>query len=309
MTLLDRLRPIPGPPPISAAIAACILIAVAVALALANVDAAGDGDAMTAARLGRCEASFAGGRCGTSVHAMRRCLTSHESELCSAVSAFVGDASKLRLGRQARLTRVLRSLRRKSAVSARMAAALPVLRKPQTGTEADQLASVRRLIFAEPSGVLLRKAFAATKVDLARARRFYYDAASGAAQYVAPGTEGAFCTIGVNGTQVSEMGCSRIGPGVEAHGTMRMTVMKGGYELSGLLPRGARRFRVVSSKHDVKEGVANRWGGFRFAGKGIAAKLEAEMRDGRWRVIEDQPFPPPPPRGRKLEGHTSSSGR
>lgn len=299
--------------PISVGIVACIVLSIGVAVALASTETVRDGSIPAIASLRRCKGPVSSATCFVSARRMRRCPSSRKGGYCRAVSAFIGDAQELRLVRHAYLGEVLTSLKGVSAFDAesgRLADALPVLRKPQTATELEQLASLQRVAIAEPSSVLIRKALKATEANLKRARRFYYDSASGEAQYVVPGAKGAFCTLNVDRGGISRMGCSKIGGALEEDGTIAMTVLKGGYELSGLLPRGARKFRIVSANHEVLEAFANRWGGFQIAGKGVLMRFEARMRSGRWRVIVDTPFPPlTPQRESKARGHASTSSR
>lgn len=297
--------------PISAGIVACLLASIAAAVALANTEAAGGGSLVAAASMTRCGGLVTSSTCVVSLvgakRGAKRCPASSKGRSCRAVSVFVGDAEELRLVRPAYLKHVLASLRRASVTyveSGRLAKALPVLRKRQTEAEARQIASLRKLAATDPSSTLVKKVLEATEAKLVHARRFYFDSASGEAEYVVPGAKGDFCTLNVKGREISRLGCSKIGTGVERNGMIGMTVVKGGYELGGLLPRGATRFRVVDSKHDVYEGSPSRWGGFEIAGKGAMSRLEAQTRSGRWRVIVNTRFPP-----LAAARHSSSSSR
>lgn len=299
--------------PISAGIVACVVLSVGVAVALASTVTVDDGSVPATASLRACDGPVSGEACYISPAGLTRCPSLPSGRYCTAVSAFIGDAQALRLVRHAYLKQVFASLQGRGALyaqSGRLGRALPILRKRQTEAEANQLAMLSRLAISEQSSLLIRRALQATEASLKRARRFYYDSASGESQYVVPGANGAFCTLNVDKGRISGMGCSKVGSSVEQNGTIAMSVTKGGYELSGLLPRGARKYRILDRNRRVREGSANRWGGFAIAGKGVLLRFEARMRSGEWRVIVDTPFPSLPRRRQRTpSGHASSSGR
>lgn len=171
-------------------------------------------------------------------------------------------------------------------VSPRIAVAFPVLRKPQDASEAQQLPAVAfvmsMLASQTPNGTGQANSELARRVSQA----------GDDAEYLVPGNE-VVCMVSITAGRATGGGCAPASS-VETVGTTSLTVSPGGYELTGILPRGTSDARIVDATGHTTTVVANANRAFRFFTATPLARLEYQLPGGGEHV--GSLAPPPSPR-------------
>jgi hypothetical protein len=158
-------------------------------------------------------------------------------------------------------------------VPARIAAEFPALTKAIGADEAQQLPAVARVM-----GTLAREGNAAGQggANSALARRVSQDGEN--AEYVVPGNE-VVCLVAISVGHATGGGCAPA-PSVEAKGTTSLTVVPGGYEVSGILPTGTADVTITASNGSATVVDANANHAFEFYSAVPLAKLVYSLPGG-----------------------------
>jgi hypothetical protein len=118
--------------------------------------------------------------------------------------------------------------------------------------------------------------------------RAYYRA-GGNVGYLVPGDNGNVCTVEIVQGELSRVACGS-SSGIATKGTTSTTVVRGGYEVSGLLPRGTRAVSITGADGHTSRVEVDAYGGFDFVGTGSLARVSYTLPDGREEIDSSQ-FP------------------
>jgi|HubBroStandDraft_6_1064221.scaffolds.fasta_scaffold403456_2 hypothetical protein len=179
-------------------------------------------------------------------------------------------------------------------VPARIAAEFPALRKAIDSSEAEQLPAVAKVMGMlasrdEPSET------AGANSELAR--RVSQDGEN--AEYVVPGNE-VVCMVAITVGHPTGGGCASASS-VETTGTTSLTVVPGGYEVSGILPAGISDVRITNTSKQTAIVAANANHAFEFFSASPLEKLSYALPSGGEHEgsleLPAPPDAPPPPTG------------
>jgi hypothetical protein len=170
-------------------------------------------------------------------------------------------------------------------VPSRIAAAFPALRRSLDTSEAQQLPVVAHVM-----GMLASQDEPNTggaNSDLARR----ISQVGEDAEYLVPGNE-VICIVSITLGRATGGGCAPASS-VEAVGTTSLTVLPGGYDLTGILPRGTTDASITDALGQTTTVVANANRAFHFFSAAPLARLLYELPGGG-RQISSLALPPPP---------------
>jgi hypothetical protein len=169
-------------------------------------------------------------------------------------------------------------------VPPRIAAAFPALRKTLDAGEAQQLPEVARVM-----SVLESKAEANTGgANSELARRISQLGED--AEYLVPGRE-VLCVVSITAGHPTGGGCALLAS-VDAFGTTSLTVVPGGYEVTGILPNGTADARITDAGGQTTTVMPNANRAFQFFGTGPLARLAYRLAGGAQHV-GSLTLPPP----------------
>jgi len=158
-------------------------------------------------------------------------------------------------------------------VPARIAAEFPALAKAVGAGEAQQLPAVARVMSALASeGEMAAHAGA----NSALARRVSQDGEN--AEYVVPGNE-IVCLVAISVGQATGGGCAPASS-VETNGTTSLTVVPGGFEVSGILPTGTSDVTITTTSGSATVVDANANHAFEFYSTAPLAKVVYSLPAG-----------------------------
>jgi hypothetical protein len=177
-------------------------------------------------------------------------------------------------------------------VPPRLAADFPALLKTVDTSEAPQLAGVAKVM-----GVLASRDEPAVigEANPELARRISDDGED--AEYLVPGNE-VLCMVVIAAGHGTGGGCAPVSS-VEADGTTSLTVVPGGYEVSGILPIGTSSVSISTTTGQTTVVAANADHAFEFLSAVPLSKLVYSLPSGAQHTGSlDLPPPrdlPPPP--------------
>ncbi|MGH2833425.1 MAG: hypothetical protein ACRDK2_11695 [Solirubrobacteraceae bacterium] len=171
-------------------------------------------------------------------------------------------------------------------VPAETAAAFPLLEKQADAEETQQLPLVANAILA-----LERSPGGAGGANPTLARAYYQTGAN--AGYLVPGTGDNLCTVQIYNGQLSQAGCGSASA-ISTKGILSTTVVPGGYEVSGLLPRGTKAVNLTGADGHTTSVEVNADGGFDLVGTGTLTRIAYKLPSGG-EEVDSTRFPPPPP--------------
>jgi hypothetical protein len=127
------------------------------------------------------------------------------------------------------------------------------------------------------------------------ARRISQDGEN--AEYVVPGSE-VVCMVAISVGHPTGGGCASASS-VETTGTTSLTVVPGGYEVSGILPAGTRDVRITNTSQQTTVVAANENHAFEFFSAAPLAKLSYALpsggvHEGSLELLPPPDAPPPP---------------
>ena len=158
-------------------------------------------------------------------------------------------------------------------VPTRIAAEFPALSKAISAGEAQQLSAVARVMGTITSQGELAEDGGA---NVALARRISRDGES--AEYVVPGNE-VVCLVAISAGHATGGGCAPASL-VETKGTTGLTVVPGGYEVSGILPTGTSDVTITTSSGSTTVVDANANHAFEFYSAAPLANLVYSLPGG-----------------------------
>jgi hypothetical protein len=175
-------------------------------------------------------------------------------------------------------------------VPPRIAAAFPALGKALDASEAQQLPLV-----AQVMSVLAGQSEANTGgANSGLARRISLVGED--AEYLVPGNE-VLCIVAIATGRARAGGCAPA-TSLETVGTTSLTVVPGGYELTGILPEGTRQVSVTDAPGETTVVAANANRAFHFFSAARLAELVYDLPGGGRHVgslaLPDPPHLPPP---------------
>lgn len=173
-------------------------------------------------------------------------------------------------------------------VSAQMSADFPVLSKTPDSEEMRQLPMVARAI--ESLGKL-PGGLGGAGANPALARMYYRVGEN--AGYLVPGNADVLCSVQIYEGKPIGAGCGTASTWL-AKGSVSTTVVPGGYEVSGLLPRGTKQVSVTGADGHTSSVDADAYGGFDFVGAGAITRIAYKLPNGR-EEVDSSRFPPPTP--------------
>jgi hypothetical protein len=176
-------------------------------------------------------------------------------------------------------------------VSPRVAAAFPVLRKTLDASEAQQLPAVTRVM----SMLARQDEPNAGGASSELARRISQVAED--AEYLVPGNE-TVCIVSITAGHPTGGGCARASS-VETEGTTSLTVVPGGYTVTGILPGGTADVRITDAGGQTVTVTANANRAFHFFSATPLVRLAYQLPGGGQHVgsLALSPPPDPPPVG------------
>ncbi len=158
-------------------------------------------------------------------------------------------------------------------VPARIAAEFPALGKAIGAGEAQQLPAVAKVMGTIASE---DEAGADGGANSELARRVSQNGEN--AEYVVPGNE-VVCLVAISVGHATGGGCAPASS-VESKGTTSLTVVPGGYEVSGILPTGTSEVSITTSSGNTTAVDANANHAFEFYSAAPLAKLVYALPDG-----------------------------
>jgi len=179
-------------------------------------------------------------------------------------------------------------------VPPRIAAAFPALRKALDASEAQQLPAVAQVMSIlashdEPGST------GGANSELARR----ISQAGEDAEYLVPGNE-VLCMVSITVGHATGGGCAPASS-VQTAGTTSLTVVPGGYEVSGILPSGTSNVKITDANGQTSTVAANANRAFQFFSAAPLARLAYELPGGGQHVgslaLPPAPGVPPPPAG------------
>ncbi len=179
-------------------------------------------------------------------------------------------------------------------VPPRIAAAFPALRKALDASEAQQLPEVADVMSIleshdEPGST--------GGANSGLARRI--SQAGEDAEYLVPGNE-VLCMVSITVGHATGGGCAPASS-IETTGTTSLTVVPGGYEVSGILPSGISDVRITDASGQTTTVAANANRAFQFFSAGPLTKLVYDLPGGGQHVgslaLPPAPGISPPPAG------------
>jgi hypothetical protein len=170
-------------------------------------------------------------------------------------------------------------------VPAGIAAAFPALRRALDPSEARQLPAVAQVM----SMLASQGGSNAGTANSGLARRI--SQAGEDAEYLVPGNE-VLCIVSITAGRATGGGCAPA-PSVEAEGTTSLTVLPGGYELTGILPRGATDASITNALGDTATVAANENRAVHFFSPVPLVRLVCDLPAGG-RHVGSLALPPPP---------------
>jgi hypothetical protein len=158
-------------------------------------------------------------------------------------------------------------------VPPQIAAAFPVLRKALDASEAQQLPAVAHVMSIlgsqdEPGGT------GGANSELARR----VSQVGEDAEYLVPGNE-VLCMVSITLGRPTGGGCAQASS-LEANGTTSLTVVPGGYQVSGLLPNGTSNVRITDASGQTSTVKANANRAFHFFSATPLAQLVYDLPGG-----------------------------
>lgn len=142
-------------------------------------------------------------------------------------------------------------------VPARIAAQFPALAEPLTANEEQQLPTISRVMDRLAS---LDEPNTLDGANAGLARRISQDQDS--AEWIVPGDE-VVCMVAITAGHSTGAGCAAA-KSVESTGTTSLTVVPGGYRVSGILPTGIANAKITNSSGEVTIVTANANHAFQF---------------------------------------------
>lgn len=179
-------------------------------------------------------------------------------------------------------------------VPPRIAAEFPALRKTLDASEAQQLPEVAQVM----SNLESHSELAGTAGPNSQlARRI---SGSGEdAEYLVPGNE-VLCMVSITVGHPTGGGCAPASS-VESTGTTSLTVVPGGYEVSGILPDGTSDVRITDASGQTTTVAANANHAFAYFSPGPLSHLSYDLPGGGQHVgdlsLPAPPDAPAPPAG------------
>jgi hypothetical protein len=176
-------------------------------------------------------------------------------------------------------------------VPPRIAVSFPDLRKALDASEAQQLSAVTRVMSMLESTDEPNTGGA----NGALARRI--SQSEGDAEYLVPGSE-VLCIVSITVGHPTGGGCAPLSS-VDAFGTTSLTVVPGGYELTGILPKGTADVRITDEGGQTTTVMPNANRAFQFFSAAPLVRLAYRLPSGAERV-GSLALPPPhqlPPPG------------
>jgi len=175
-----------------------------------------------------------------------------------------------------------------------IAAAFPALRKALDASEAQQLPEVAQVM----SNLTSRDALAsAGGANGALARRI--SQAGEDAEYLVPGNA-VLCMVSITVGHATGGGCAPQSS-VESTGSTSLTVVPGGYEVSGILPTSTSTVSITDSSGKTSTVAANANHAFHYFSAAPLARLAYDLPGGSQHVgslaLPPAPDLPPPPAG------------
>jgi hypothetical protein len=158
-------------------------------------------------------------------------------------------------------------------VPPKIAAEFPALANAIGASEAQQLPTVARVMGTLASDGALA---ANGEANSGLARRVSRDGEN--AEYVVPGNE-VVCVVAISVGHATGGGCAPASS-VETNGTTSLTVVPGGYEVSGILPTGTRDVTITTASGDSTVVNANANHAFEFYSAAPLAKLVYSLPGG-----------------------------
>lgn len=179
-------------------------------------------------------------------------------------------------------------------VPARIAAEFPALRKALDASEAQQLPAVAKIMSMLASQDEPAETGGANSELARRISQVGEDA-----EYLVPGNE-VLCMVSITVGHATGGGCAPASS-VERTGTTSLTVVPGGYEVSGILPAGTSDVNITDSSGHTTTVSANADHAFQFFSAAPLARCAYDLPGGGQHVgsLELPPAPdvPPPPAG------------
>jgi hypothetical protein len=173
-----------------------------------------------------------------------------------------------------------------------IAAAFPALRKALDSSEAQQLPEVAQVMSILTSRGALASAGGANSALARRISRAGEDA-----EYLVPGNA-VLCMVSVG--HATGGGCAPQSS-VETAGSTSMTVVPGGYEVSGILPRSTSTVSITDASGQTSTVAANANHAFHYFSAAPLARLAYDLPSGGQHVgslaLPPPPDIPPPPAG------------
>jgi hypothetical protein len=178
-------------------------------------------------------------------------------------------------------------------VSPRIAAAFPALLRILDASEAQQLPAV-----AQVMSMLAGQDESNTgQANSGLARRIAQVGEN--AEYLVPGNE-VLCVASITAGRATGGGCAPASS-VEAVGTTSLTVLPGGYDVTGILPKGITDVRITNALGETTTVAANANRAFHFFSAVPLARLEYDLPGGGLHAgslaLPPPPRLPPPPAG------------
>jgi hypothetical protein len=158
-------------------------------------------------------------------------------------------------------------------VPPKIAAEFPALANAVGPSEAQQLPTVARVMGTLASNGALA---ASGEANSGLARRVSQDGEN--AEYVVPGNE-VVCLVAISVGHATGGGCAPASS-VETKGTTSLTVVPGGYEVSGILPTGTSDVTITTASGDSTVVSANANHAFEFFSAAPLAKLVYSLPGG-----------------------------
>ncbi|MGH2832728.1 MAG: hypothetical protein ACRDK2_08125, partial [Solirubrobacteraceae bacterium] len=177
-------------------------------------------------------------------------------------------------------------------VPPRIGSEYPALSKPRDASEARQLPAVEAVM----SRVAERGEQAANSgANTEFARRISQNGES--AEYLIPGNE-VLCMVSITMNHTTGDGCAP-SSSVESTGTTSLTVVPGGYELSGILPTGTTNISITNTSKQTTLVPANPNHAFEFFSATPLQKLSYALptggtHEGSLELPPPRNAPPPP---------------
>ena len=170
-------------------------------------------------------------------------------------------------------------------LSSQSAASFPVLAKSRDTVESGQQGLVAKAV-----ALLERQALAGKPGANAALARAYYES-DGDAGYLVPAGAGTLCTVQIYQGELLGMGCGEEAD-LSRHGTVSVRVVQGGYDVSGLLPKGTGEASITLAGHATTV-KADEYGGFDLATKVWPEKVAYRLPGGGESVQTMSPPPAP----------------